>query len=182
MNNKTVWLLIITLYNLLIYVRSQVTTCSTPYLSATDCDPRCDGKCAKYFDQNYCCDCALEHAGVKHYFWILNSTNSYARCGPTCPTKYYPNTTTANYYTCSHCDALCQTCTTSGNTNCVTCISTAYSLGMTSCYQISNAQNAIDNQPYRANPCPPPYYGVYTTMKCQPCPTGCTKCAISLAF
>lgn len=51
---------------------------------------------------------------------------------------------------------------------------------MTTCELLNNTDNAAAGRPYGANTCNPPYYGVYTTKKCQPCPTGCTMCNLYL--
>ena len=54
-------------------------------------------------------------------------------------------------------------------------MSTAYALGTTKCYQITTA--AADGY---MNPCPAPYYGIFPSKLCVPCPTGCAKCNIYL--
>jgi hypothetical protein len=111
-------------------------------------------------------------------------TTSGARCSPTCPTTKWPNISPiyapTNIYQCSDCDSLCQTCNGYGNNSCLTCVPTAYQQGVTTCSLVSNATNLADGRPYGPNPCYPPYYGIYTTMKCQPCPTGCSMCNINI--
>lgn len=158
----------------------------TSQLSSSLCDPRCDGQCTVQYDQNYCCDCVLSYLGVNHYFWdraVIGVTP--ARCGPTCPTGFYPDiykVATYGYYQCTACDYRCQTCTNSTNSDCVTCTIYSYQQDSTTCQLETNTDNTNNMYPYVANPCIPPYYGVYTTMTCKLCPTGCLQCSIYLPY
>ena len=145
--------------------------CTAPLTSF--CDPRCNGQCVFTYDQNSCCDCVQVYNSANHFFWVQDrilqsSPNMQIRCGATCPSGYWPEVkpTGSGPNTCSTCTYPCQTCTNYGNTNCVTCVSNAYLEGSNTCWQLNVSDNNAASRPYNANPCVPPFYGLYPTKKC----------------